>query len=160
MRIFHITSPASAVAIVERGTFYPVSNHPLNNDNGLNCFCYKPGYWMGQYFEGEGARLILEWFGPVAVTHPDTSPPLPTDVLHDQHPWRCFIRGGTKAQFLRVISIHFAKGTIDSILNLPSWHRFLPAAIQNNLARRARLSFLRVLRDKYRNSPLFLAVVG
>lgn len=160
MRIFHITSPASVVAIVESGTFYPVSDHPLNNDNGLNCFCYKRGYRMGQHFEGVGARLILEWSGPVAMTHPGTSPPLPTDMLHDQHPWRCFIRGGTNDQFLRVIGIHFADGAIDSILDLPLWHRFLPAALQDNLSRRAKLRFLQLLRARYRSSQLFLRVVG
>jgi hypothetical protein len=105
VRVFHITSPAGAVAIVDRGIFYPVSNHLLNNDNGLNCFGYRAGYRMGQHFEGEGARLILEWSGPVAVTHPDTSPPLPPNVLHDQHPWRCFVRGGSTPSFLRIVAV-------------------------------------------------------
>ena len=120
VRIFHITSLARAVAIVESSNFFPVSKHPLNNDNGLNYFCYKPGYRMGQSFEGEGARLVLDWSGPVVVTHPDTSAPLPTDILHDQHPWRCFIREGTTAQFIRIIGIHFAKDEIDSVLDSPS----------------------------------------
>ncbi|WP_227107774.1 hypothetical protein [Chromobacterium rhizoryzae] len=160
MRIFHVTSSASAVAIIKRGIFYPASDHPLNNDNGLNCFRYRSGYQMRQNFVGEGARLILEWSGPVVITHPDVSPPLPTDVLHDQYPWRCFIRGGTKFQFLRVLGIHFAKGEIDSVLDFPSWHQFLPAALKNALARRVRLRFLHSLRNKYRNNSLFLVVIG
>lgn len=160
VHIFHITSIARAVAIIESGTFHPASKHPLNNDNGLNCFCYKPGYRMGQCFEGEGAWLILEWSGQVVVTHPNTSPPLLTDVLHDQHPWRCFIRGGTKAQFVRVVGVRFAKSEVNSFLEPPSWHQLLPGSIRNKFARRAKLDFLRSLRDNYRSSSLHLSVVG
>ena len=160
MRIFHITSPERAVAIVQSGTFYPVSTAPLNNDNGLNCFSYSRNYRMGQYFEGEGARLICEWSGPVAVTHQDTAPPLRIDVLHDQHPWRCFIRGGSNPGFLRVVDIRFDEGNIDSLLDLPSWQRWLPRVLRKNLKRRAKLDFLRTLRDRYRNKSLFLEVAA
>lgn len=160
MRIFHITSPCNAVAIVESGIFYSSSDQPLNNDNGLNCFCYKSGYQMEQCFEGEGAQLVLDWCGPVVVTHPQTSPPLAPNVLHDQHPWRCFVRGGTNAQLLRVVDIRFAKENIGALVASPSWYRFLPAAIRNKLERRRRHGFLRSLRSKYRNADLFLKVVG
>lgn len=160
LRVYHITSIASAVAIIESGTFHPASKNPLNNDNGLNCFLYKPGYWMGQIFEGEGARLILEWTGQMVETHPDTSPPLPPDVLHDQHPWRCFIRGGTKTHFVRVIGVRAAKSEVDSFLEPPSWHQLLPTSMRKKFARRAKLDFLHSLRDKYRSCSLYLSVVG
>lgn len=160
MRIFHITSPSRAVAIVDSGIFYPVTDHPLNNDNGLNCFCYRAGYRMGQCFEGEGAKLILEWSDPVAITHPDTSPPLQTDVLHDQHPWRCFIRGGSAPNLLRVVGIQFAKDAVDSLIEIPAWHSWLPASPRNSLRRRLRLDFLRSLRGKYSSKALHLSVVG
>src|SRR5690554_3578716 len=130
MRIFHITSPERAVAIVQSGIFYPVTTAPLNNDNGLNCFGYHRYYRMGQSFEGEGARLVCEWLGPVEVTHQNTAPPLRIGVLHDQHPWRCFIRGGSNPRLLRVVDVRIDEGKIDSLLNIPSWQQWLPHALR------------------------------
>lgn len=160
MRVYHITSPAKAVNIVKQGVFYPASDHPLNNDNGLNCFGYRAGYTLGQCFEGTGAKLILEWSGPVAITHLNTSPPLPSDVLHDQYPWRCFIRGGSTPEFLRIVDIHFEKGAIDSLLDFPGWHCYLPTQIARSLQRLQKLRFLKAIRTTYRSKALSLRVVG
>lgn len=160
MRIFHITSAEEAISIVKCGVFYPVSVAPLNNDNGLNCFSNSRSYCMRQCFEGQGARLICVWSGPVTITHHNTAPPLQIDVLHDQAPWRCFIRGGSNPQFLRVVNIHFDKGKIIPLLHLPAWHRWLPLVIRTTIERRAKLDFLRALRDRYRNNLLFLRVAG
>ena len=160
MRIYHLTSPARALAIVNSGIFYPASRHPLNNDNGLNCFSYRPGYRIGQCFGGEGARVILEWSGPVAVTHPDTSPPLQPNVLHDQHPWRCFVRGGSSSGFLRIVAVYFEKGALDSLVAIPFWHRYLPKLLANALYRRCKLNFLLAFRAKFRTKLLCLGVAG
>jgi hypothetical protein len=160
VRVFHITSPARALAIVENGIFHPASTNRLNNDNGLNCFDDQPGYQMGQRFEGKGARLLLEWRGPVVVTPLNASPPLAPNLLHNQHPWRCFIRGGTNKQYLRVIGIQFSKDALSSIFETPAWHRFLPAAMRDGLNRRMKLNFFRALRNKYRSNHLYLGVKG
>lgn len=160
VRIFHITSPTCALAIVESGIFYPASTHRLNNDNGLNCFDARPGYRMGQCFEGVGARLVLEWNGPVVATHPNTSPPLTPDLLHIQHPWRCFIRGGTNKQLLRVVGIQFSEDALGAVLEAPDWHSFLPTCMRDRLNRRTKLNFFRSLRNRYRNNRLYLQVNG
>lgn len=132
MRIYHITSPQNAVAIIENNIFYPASNHQLNNDNGLNGFCYKRIYMKRQCFEGVGAKLILEWSGPIEDTDMNTPPPLPPNILHIQNPWRCFIRGGTDAQYIRIVGVLFYDDQLDSILALPSWHCLLPQTIKKN----------------------------
>ncbi len=160
MRISHYTSPNSATEIIRSGIFYPASTHPLNNDNGLNCFRKGQRYWPGQYYEGFGAKLILEWSGPIVFTDKNTSPPLPTDVLHDQHPWRCFIRGGTSAKYLRVANVRFEKGEIDTLLEFPSFYRLLPTTLREKMKRRGRLRFLLSLRDLYRSKNLSVTVVG
>jgi hypothetical protein len=160
MRVFHITSPERAVSIVKSGTFYPLSTAPLNNDNGFNCFSNSRSYCNRQYFEAKGARLICEWSGPMTTTNQNTMPPLQIDVLHDQLPWRCFIRAGSNPQFLRVVDIFFDEGEINTLLHEPAWHRWLPCSIRKSLKRRAKLDFLRELREAYRNKLLFLKVTG
>jgi hypothetical protein len=159
MRIFHITSPSDALSIVECGVFYPFSENRLNNDNGLNCFDSRPNYW-NNLCEGYGARLILEWTGPVEVTHRDTRPPLKTDVLHNQHPWRCFIRGGTGARYLRVVGIRFSPGEVNALVPVTSWYRWLPEWLKKRIFRKFKLAFYRDLRNRLRTNKLHLRVHG
>jgi hypothetical protein len=159
MRLFHITSPSDALSIVECGVFYPVSEHRLNNDNGLNCFDSRPNYWNNRC-EGYGARLLLEWTGPVEVTHRDTPPPLKTEVLHDQHPWRCFIRGGTSARYLRVVGIRLSPREVNSLVLVPGWHQWLPARMKKRLFRKYKLAFFRRLRNRLRTHQLHVRVHG
>jgi hypothetical protein len=160
MRLYHITSPESAMAVMDSGKFYPASTYRLNNDNGLNCFSFKPGYRLGQRFEGEGAKIILEWTGPVAITHQDTSPPLLTDILHDQFPWRCFVRGGSNPNHLRMVAIRFDNRIVDDMIHVPRWHKILPEMLRSSLYRRAKLMQLRDIRTNYRNGNRTLEVIG
>lgn len=159
MRLYHITSPGAAVSIVRTGRFYAAGTTPLNNDNGLNCLAFRVGYRLDQHFEGVGANVILEWTGPTSVTSQDAYPPLAVDVLHDQFPWRCFIRGGSNATYLRVVRIKFAKGEVDTLLELPSWYGYLPQKIKRSLIRRDKLGLLRWLRSRYIAQPLMLTVI-
>lgn len=160
MRLYHFTSASNAKAIMDSGKFKPASLHPLNNDNGLNCFAFRSGYRLGQCFEGTGARLVMEWNGPVETTNQNVSPPLAPDVLHDQHPWRCFVRGGSKTGTLFMTAIRFDKETVDAMVPIPGWHEHLPQCLQRSLYRRARLRLLKALRLKYRNVRLPLEVLG
>lgn len=160
LRLYHITSPENAMSIMNSGKFYPVSNHPLNNDNGLNCFSFKQGYRLGQCFENTGAKLIMEWTGEVSATSPNTSPPLSVDILHDQFPWRCFIRGGSNKRHLRIVAIRFEKGKIDDMIRKPLWHKVLPQKLRASLYRRAKLSEIIALRRKYRNGSQLLEIIG
>ena len=123
-RIFHITSPANAAAIVHSGKFVPVNKDPLNNDNGLNCFPYRAGYQKRQCFGGSGAKLVLEWTGEERETDLFAPLPLDIDVLHDQRPWRCFIRCGSNPNLLRVVSVWFYKE--DQPIKTPDWYSALP----------------------------------
>lgn len=125
-RIFHITSPANAAAIVHSGKFEPHSKDPLNNDNGLNCFPYRAGYQKGQCFGCSGAKLVLEWTGEEKETPLSEPPPLGINVLHDQRPWRCFIRCGSNPDLLRVVSVRFYKD--DQPIKTPDWHSSLPVS--------------------------------
>lgn len=158
MRLFHITSPLSAIKIVKQGRFNPLSSA---GDNGLNCFCGdKTLYNMKQCFEGEGARLILEWSGAVENTNPYTSSsPLQIDILHIQLPWRCFIPSGTNEKYIRVIGIYFSKDELNSVIESPSWYKYLPAAVETRLIRRNKLILIRELRQRYRKSDLFLKII-
>lgn len=159
IRLFHITSPESALSILEKEIFYPVSNHDHNHDNGLNCFPYhRYGYLMGQCYEGFGAKLILEWRGETTITSKNASDPLPPNILHDQHNWRCFIRGGTDKKYLRIIGIRFFVN-IDHLLEKPRFYSLLPLSVKSGLIRKKRLKFLRDLRKKYQKKP-YLTVFG
>jgi len=160
MRLYHFTSASQAQAIMESGKFNPASQHPLNNDNGLNCFAFRSGYRLGQCFEGTGAKLIMEWTGPIVTTNQNASPPLAPDVLHDQHPWRCFVRGGSKTGLLFMTAIRFDKETIDAMVPTPNWHKHLPQFLQRPLYSRARLELLKAIRRKYRNVRFPLEVCG
>ena len=158
MRLYHITSPNCALKIIDSGRFIPASRHPLNNDNGLNCFAFVPGFQMGQKFEQEGARIIFEWSGPIALTRLDTSPPLPPSVLHNQHPWRCFVRAVPPNGQLRAIAIRFDKGVFDAMLDRPWWYCLLTRSQQEALCRSKKLVLLQGIRSRYRNKNLPIEV--
>ena len=160
IRLYHITSPDMAMQIMDSGKYHPVSIALLNNDNGLNCFAFKRGYWQGQCIENTGAKIIFEWSGLVSITHPDTAPPLDIDILHDQIPWRCFVRAGTSSDHLRLLAIRFDKGVIDDMTNLNFWQQFLPDTIQKSLRRRLKLQLLKSIRSNYRNQNKLLKVVA
>lgn len=157
MRVYHITSPGAAVSIVRSGIFNPSTNFLEDQDNGLNCLPYHVGY-LSQGFGGTGAKVILEWTGPISVTPETTYPPLAMNVLHDQLPWRCFIRGGSNPAFLRVVRIKFDKGGVDTLIQVPSWYAYLPRNIKRPLIRRHKLALLRWLRSRYSAQPLMLTV--
>jgi hypothetical protein len=57
LRLFHITSPVAALAIIRSGHFKAAAGDLLDNDNGLNCFSYRPGFLSSQALEGKGAQL-------------------------------------------------------------------------------------------------------
>lgn len=157
--VYHITSPESALSIVKCGIFYPISNMNLNNDNGLNCFSFRKGYWLGQCVERSGAKIVLEWTGDVKETHPNSYPPLDRNVLHDQHPWRCFIRAGSDSSKLRLVRIDFNKELLDEYIC--SQHRFpqwFPDRLKKIKIRKSKLIFFRSLRDRYRNSELNITI--
>ncbi|WP_288410649.1 hypothetical protein [uncultured Herbaspirillum sp.] len=160
VRLYHITSPENALSILDSGKFHPVSTHPLNNDNGLNCFSFKPGYRLGQCFTDTGAKVVMEWSGKVFTTHPDESPPLPVDILHDQFPWRCFIRGGSNSAYLRIVAVRFDKGKIDNLIYVPQWYKALPKPLRVVLYRRKKLLKLRSIRQKYQHGRQHLEVLG
>jgi len=74
MRLFHIASPGATVAIFRSDRVKSMTAHPLNNDNGPNCFNYHPGFRFSQACEGIGASVLREWTGPV-MTMPENVPP-------------------------------------------------------------------------------------
>lgn len=158
MLVYHLTSVDAALSIVESGVFMPVSQAPLNNDAGLNCFAFRPGYRLGQWFEGEGAKLVLKWSGPVASTHPDTAPPLPPNALHDQHPWRCFVPRQSDPDLLRVIRVEFDAEALNNAIPLAGWQRFLPARLRERLKRAKKKRLLVNVRRLCRAKPLYLQI--
>lgn len=160
MQVYHITSQDSAASIIKSGRYYPVSTNPLNNDSGLNCFCFNQSYNLNQCFGGVGAKIVFDWTGPYQITLPSTPPPLSQNMLHDQSPWRCFIRGGVTHMNLRVVRVLFASGALDDGLLFPSWYGLLPAPIRRKMARRHKRNFLLLLRRQYRGQVRYVEIVG
>lgn len=144
MVVFHITSLQSAINILETGTFHAYSRALLNNDNGLNCFKSGESGNFTQCFksdEDKDVRAILSfrWKGKIIDTDQDTYPPLKINVLHNQLPWRCFIRVGTDSELIRAANIKI--GTLSDDY-LPFWGKSLPESLKNKLKRKKKLRLL------------------
>lgn len=94
----HITSLASALAIMRSLTFHPIQ--PDGGDAGLNGLAVdrRPARTR-QHFEGLGVYLFFEWSGPIwkwddLTDGHRTWDPQP-NILIDQMPFRVFVPNGT-----------------------------------------------------------------
>lgn len=161
IRIFHITSIEAAESILAKRQFFAVCRSPYNFDSGLNCFGYQGQFRLGQYYEGTGARLILDWSGPVEVYDEKTHKQVPIgkSVLFDMRPWKYLIPVGASKEYLRVVGVRFEKDAIDNYLPIPRWLHILPVSYQIRFRRKQKLEYLRAIRRYFRNSPLNLNVV-
>lgn len=157
MRIYHITSPASAISILESGKFRPTSDNPLNFDSGLNSFRFSAVYQGGQNIRS-GARLVMEWAGPVVVG-PAGAFQMAPGTLYDQYPWRCFIPNQTIGNMLRIVAIRFDQDEIEDMISIPVWHKLLPEKYRKVLYGKARLTLMLKIRREYRNQNRILHVI-
>lgn len=121
IKLSHITSLHSAVSIIRTGRFNPVSQDPLCADAGINSFIDGREANLDQHFEEVGARLILNWHGPVQLPG---NFPLQTDVLYDYGPWRAFIPVGSQ-RYLNVASLECSPGGWADLETVSSWTRSL-----------------------------------
>ena len=93
MKIVHVTSIGSALAIMRSRVFLPASPDPLNGDAGLNGLELSRSHECNDWWlTGTGARLPFEWGGPVDNS---TTVPLAPNVLHDDMPYRVVVPAGT-----------------------------------------------------------------
>lgn len=90
--LVHITSLESAISIILSGRYHPFQSHPTLTDSGLNAFIVDSIPNLRQEFGGVGARLLLNWNGPVEKRN---NFPLPPNVLCTDMPWRVVVPLGT-----------------------------------------------------------------
>ena len=157
MRIYHITSLECLTSILREGVYVPKSLNPYDNDNGLNCFPFTKGFKLNQSFGGQGVILVLKWTGSIVNTHMSSPPPLKNGCLHQQPPWRCFIRGPIGPNDLKVVNVKFSRWALEEYLS-PSWYLHLPTFLKRRLVRKSKLTFIVNLRRLYRTQQCYLQV--
>ena len=164
MRIYHITNLNSALNIIEKKEFIPVSTDVYNADACLNCFCsMKQGYNYGQRFQGKGVVLVLDWSGEIQQINMNAFPPFNNNILYNQQPWRCFIPTNTRGNNLKVINIYFDKYHLNSYLyeklDLSLWSKLLPKKYRNKYVKKMKLKFIFDLRQKIMQNDCYLDIL-
>lgn len=102
--LFHVTSVERAISIIISQRFEPFDSSPAALDSGLNAGIVGEPL-SSQKFEHHGAKLIMEWSGPVIKGAISDNPfPLPIDTLYNALPWRVVVSHGT-TQYLRAVDI-------------------------------------------------------
>lgn len=143
----------------------------MEADHGLNGYT-NVRQVNGQYLEGVGAELVLEWLGPIRETNVNEMrvSQMQKNVLHsqfiqseiygDKKRWREFIPAPMNENLLKIVNIRFVRGsTIDDLISYPSWYRYIPLnEIKINFKRKFKLKFIKELRDEYINQELFLKI--
>lgn len=92
LHLFHITSLERLVSIVRKGRYIPAYSKPAASDSGLNAGIVDQPL-TEQHFEARGARLILEFDGPLVKFE---NFPLEVGSVYDNLPWRVIVPHGTK----------------------------------------------------------------
>ncbi|MFZ7230694.1 hypothetical protein [Avibacterium avium] len=106
----------SAIEIINSKKFIPKKPHNLINlDYGLNCFILGSTYTEDNVLEGEGAKIILEWWGNM-VNLPLSASQLQPSVLIDQAPWRAIIRPPISSNDLQIMRVEFDDELLDKYL--------------------------------------------
>ncbi|MFZ7172368.1 hypothetical protein [Avibacterium volantium] len=114
--VYHITSVESAIEIINSKQFIPSEPHDITNlDYGLNCFILGGAYTKANVFKGEGAKIILEWWGNM-VNLPLSASQLQSSVLIDQAPWRAIIRPPISLNDLEIRRVEFDDELLDKYL--------------------------------------------
>jgi hypothetical protein len=90
--IVHETDLMSAISIINSGHFIPCYNDVGAGDSGLNALICGAPQNRGQNIEGRGAKIYLQWDGPVRI---GGLPPLEQNMLHDYGAWRAVVPYGT-----------------------------------------------------------------
>ena len=147
MIVHHITSIESALSILRSGVFRPKAIDPADGDNGLNLLDVRPGYWR-QEIESTQCKIVFECSLPVVQTSTGSPNPLASGVLHDQHPWRMFIRGPIPQCSLRVTHVLMRDWAINEYLNGRT--RGLWPSFASAIRKRQKLRLLREFRSLYR----------
>ena len=150
MIVFHITSIQGALSILRSGLFHPKSGDAADGDNGLNLLDSRNGYMAGQMFASQQCIIFFECRLPLIKTSTGAKNPLASGVLHDQHPWRMFIRGPIGRCSLRVTHVRIRDWAINEHMDNTSPRR-LQSFIVDLLRRKRRLRLLKELRSLYRS---------
>lgn len=159
MIVYHITGVGNVLSILMSGIFQPYSFNPMIGDNGLNLFDDRPGYNAGQQFPSQQCIIFFKCSLPISVTGPSVPNPLPAGILHDQHPWRMFIRGPIGNSSLRVTHVRIRNWAIDEYLE-QTQPQNLPSFILSRFYRRWRFHLLSELRSLYRAQPAYIQVAA
>lgn len=157
MIIRHHTSLAIALKILRECRFTPKSNSPTDADNGLSAFA-RGEKFKRQEIENTGVVIGLEWRGGSVVTSQWAQHPLAPNVLHDQRPWRYFIRGPVSPQLLKVAYVRVSRAALESHIKgtLSSSPRRI--LLWRFSERKHKLRLLQDLRKAYRSQPCFIEV--
>lgn len=156
MIVYHITGVGNALSILRSGIFNPHSLLPTNGDNGLNSFDHRVGYTVQRY-KSQQCIIFFDCSLPYSVTSVNTPNPLPPGVLHDQYPWRMFIRGPINKLCLRITNVRIRKWAIDEYLS-ETEPSLVPSFIIRLFYRKRRLRLLTELRSLYRSKPAYIEV--
>ncbi|MBF8643704.1 MULTISPECIES: hypothetical protein [Pseudomonas] len=138
--LFHVTSIERARSIIASQQFKPADHAPHLSDSGLNAGIVGE-LLASQQYEHYGAKLIMEWSGPVINGAISDNPfPLPIDTLYNALPWRVVVSQGT-TQYLRAVDIQCSDQALMEDARHP-WY-----CLTEGMQERWRLSELKKRRD-------------
>ncbi|MEE3649454.1 MULTISPECIES: hypothetical protein [unclassified Brenneria] len=143
MRLYHVTSPSSALSIVESGIY---SCSTVSGDQGLNCFDSPTLRKTNeeQIFGGYGAMLTLECDPSVVI---------------DEMPWRCYIPAGTDRQLIRIIDIRITEWAYIDDIGESWWTKFLPNKMRDKAIKRQVDQLENKIRERLNTETINLSII-